>query len=75
MNDHLKKHYLFLSGFIGFLITFMYGVLTQKISLTNLLHASLGGVINLCLMQLLLWTNNKYKNRNARTAFNSNIND
>ena len=75
MNGHLRKHYLFLSGFIGFLITFIWGVLNQKVPLTNLFHASLSGGINLGLMQFLLWMNNKHENRNARTAFNSNIND
>ena len=55
MNVDLKKHYLILGGFVGFLLTFILGIVTQKEPLINMLHATLGCIVGALLTQLLLF--------------------
>jgi|GEM_PF-3021169 hypothetical protein len=55
MNVDLKKHYLILGGFVGFLLTFVLGIVTQKEPIVNMLHATLGCIVGALLTQLLLF--------------------
>ena len=55
MNVDLKKHYLILGGIVGFLLTFILGIVTQKEPLINMLHATLGCIVGALLTQLLLF--------------------
>lgn len=55
MNVDLKKHYLILGGFVGFLLTFILGIITQKEPIINMLHATLGCIVGALLTQLLLF--------------------
>lgn len=55
MNVDSKKHYLILGGFVGFLLTFILGIMTQKEPIVNILHATFGCIVGTLLMQLLLF--------------------
>ena len=55
MNIEVKKHYLILGGFVGFLLTFILGIFFQKEPLTNMLHATLGCIVGTLLTQMLLF--------------------
>ena len=62
MNIEVKKHYLILGGFVGFLLTFILGIFSQKEPLTNMLHATLGCIVGTLLTQTLLFVIYLHKN-------------
>ena len=55
MSTNAKKYYLVLGGFVGFLLTFILGILTQKDPLTNMLHATISCVVGTMLMNVLFF--------------------
>jgi len=55
MNIEIKKHYLILGGFVGFLLTFILGIFFQKEPLVNMMHATLGCIVGTLLTQMLLF--------------------